>query len=81
MDPEVIGQAGKPLFDKAAVFSAVGNTLLQGVGVVVHKRVTVLSSFNHRVQELHESRGGRHGLPVPNTPYGFCGRKETLKQT
>ena len=80
MDPEVIGQAGKKLFDKAAVFSAVGNPLLQGVGVVVHERVTVLSSFNHRVQELCESRGGRHG-PVPNKPSGFFGRKETLKQT
>ena len=27
-----------------------------------------------RVQELCESRGGRPGLPVPNKPYGFCGR-------
>ena len=26
-------------------------------------------------QELCESRGGRPGLPVPNKPYGFCGRK------
>ena len=31
-----------------------------------------------RVQELCESRGGRPGLPVPNSPYGFCGRKETV---
>ena len=29
-------------------------------------------------QELRESRGGRHGLPVPNSPYGLCGRKELL---
>ena len=29
-------------------------------------------------QELRESRGGRHGLPVPNSPYGLCGRKATL---
>ena len=31
-----------------------------------------------RVQELCESRGGRPGLPVPNSPYGLCGRKATL---
>ena len=24
------------------------------------------------------SRGGRPGLPVPNSPYGLCGRKATL---
>ena len=33
-----------------------------------------------RAQELCESRGGRPGLPVPNKPNGFCGRKATLKQ-
>ena len=32
-----------------------------------------------RVQESCESRGGRPGLPVPNSPYGLCGRKATLK--
>ena len=29
-------------------------------------------------QELCESRGGRPGLPVPNGPYGLCGRNATL---
>ena len=29
-------------------------------------------------QELCESRGGRPGLPVTNSPYGLCGRKATL---
>ena len=24
------------------------------------------------------SRGGRPGLPVPNSPYGLCGRKATI---
>ena len=33
------------------------------------------SQKNSRVQELCESRGGRHGLPIP---YGLCGRKATL---
>ena len=31
-----------------------------------------------RAQELCESRGGRPELPVPNSPYGLCGRKSTL---
>ena len=30
-------------------------------------------------QELCENRGGRPGLPVPNSPYGLCERKATLK--
>ena len=33
-----------------------------------------------RAQELCESRGGRPGLPVPNSPHGFCGRKETMEK-
>ena len=32
----------------------------------------------HRAEELYESRGGRPGRPVPNSPYGLCGRKATL---
>ena len=35
----------------------------------------------NRVQELCESGGGRPGLPVPNSPYGLCGRKATLNRT
>ena len=31
-----------------------------------------------RAQELCESRGGRPGLPVPNSPYGLCAHKATL---
>ena len=27
-----------------------------------------------------ESGGGRPGLPVPNSPYGVCGRKPTLEE-
>ena len=33
-----------------------------------------------RAQELCKSRGGRPGLPVPNSPYGLCGRKATLNE-
>ena len=32
-------------------------------------------------QNENESRGGRPGVPVPNKPYGFCGRKAALNQT
>ena len=32
-----------------------------------------------RTQVLCESRGGRHGFPVPNKSYGFGGRKATVK--
>ena len=32
-----------------------------------------------RAQKLCERRGGLHGLPVPNSPYGLRGRKVTLK--
>ena len=35
-------------------------------------------SFRSRVQELCKGRGGRPGLPVPNSPYDLCGRKEIL---
>ena len=40
------------------------------------------SGHCHRAQELGlgESRGGRPGLPVPNKPDGFCGRKAALKR-
>ena len=31
-------------------------------------------------QELCESRGGHPGLPVPNSPYGLCGRKATFEE-
>ena len=31
-----------------------------------------------RAQGLCEGRGGRAGLPDPNSPYGLCGRKATL---
>ena len=33
------------------------------------------------VQELCGSRAGRPGLPVPNSPYGLCGRKATLNKS
>ena len=31
--------------------------------------------LKNRAQELCESRGGRPGLPVPNSPHGLCGRE------
>ena len=35
----------------------------------------------HKCRELCQSRGGRPGLPVPNKPYGLCGRNPTLNWT
>ena len=32
-------------------------------------------NLDDRTQELCESRGGRPELPVPNKPYGLCGRQ------
>ena len=32
-----------------------------------------------RAQEVCESRGGRPGLHVPNSPYGLCGRTGRLE--
>ena len=40
--------------------------------------LTSSSSQLFRAQELCERAGGRTGLPVPNSPYGLCGRKVTL---
>ena len=38
------------------------------------------ATLKNRAQELCESRGGRPGFPVPNSPYSIvCGRKATLK--
>ena len=33
-----------------------------------------------RARELCETRGGRPGLPVPNSPCGLCGSKATLDE-
>ena len=41
-------------------------------------RPKALSRFQSNGAQLHESRGGRPGLPVPNSPCSFCGRKATL---
>ena len=48
--------------------------LMVSVDVKQHKTRT---AREFRVQELCESRGGRPGLPVPNSPYGLRGRKAT----
>ena len=50
--------------------------------VSIRQRVYIYIRTMHvrsvRAHELCESRGGRPGLPVPNSPYGLCGRKATL---
>ena len=39
------------------------------------------SEDSKQKQNENESRGGRPGVPVPNNPYGFCGRKAALNET
>ena len=46
--------------------------------VLVDVKQNLKKKSGARAQELCESRGGRPGLPVPNSPYGLCGRKATL---
>ena len=36
-------------------------------------------TLKNRAQKLCGSRGGCPGLPVPDSPYGLCGHKATLK--
>ena len=62
--------------------------------VYVYSGATIFDSISSRVdgvfnssfledirdQELCGSRGSRPGLPVPNKPDGFCGRKATLNR-
>ena len=38
-----------------------------------------MATVGFRTWELCESGGGRPRLPVPNSPYGLCGRKAALK--
>ena len=49
----------------------------------VSLRLLCWTSVQHsagRAHELCESQGDRPGLPVSNTPDGFCGCKATLKR-
>ena len=46
--------------------------------LVVSVDVKATLEEHSRTKELCESRGGRPGLPVPNSLYGLCGRKATL---
>ena len=52
-------------------------SLMVSVDVKQHER----RRMNHTELRscVSESRGGRPGLPVPDSPYGLRGRKATLK--
>ena len=53
--------------------------LMVSVGVKLHSTRT---GQCHNFGAVCEGRGGRPGLPpVPNSPYGLCGRKATLNST
>ena len=42
--------------------------------------VDVKQYWSYRVEDLCESRGGRPGLPVPDSACGLCGRKATFEE-
>ena len=51
--------------------------------VAVDVKQHLKTNYTLRAQELCERRGGRFGLPAPNTPYspyGLCGCKATLEE-
>ena len=39
---------------------------------------SLCSYFDRAQKEMCTRRSGRPGLPAPNSPFGFCGRKATL---
>ena len=63
---------------QVAVLGSLCLIVLYTVSVDVKQHGTGTPHSVVRVQELCESRGGRPGLPVPNSPHGLCGRKPTL---
>ena len=52
--------------------------LMVSVDVKHHISLLTIRLAGFRAQELCESLSGRPGLPVPNSPYGLCGREATL---
>ena len=60
---------------EVAILGSLSLTVLM-VSVDIKQHWTKCRDF--RAQELCESRGDHPGLPVPNSPYGLCGRKATL---
>ena len=58
--------------------AVLGSPSLISLTVSVDGKQHFNQPHNDRAQELCENRGGRPGLPVPNKPYGFCGRKAAL---
>ena len=42
-------------------------------------RPHIIIIYFYRAQELCESQGGRHLLPIPPSRYGLCGCKATLE--
>ena len=49
-------------------------SLVVSVDVKQHER----RSEGSRAKDLCESRGGRSGLPVPDSPYALCERKASV---
>ena len=60
--------------------TSVTGTRQQSLFFVALLGYVCLDPFFLSLGAVCESRGGRPGLPVPNKPDGFCGRKATLKR-
>ena len=60
------------------VFHAQSTRTVQKTRAIKVEETDLTVTCCHRARELCDSGGGRRGLPVPNKPYGRCGRKATL---
>ena len=62
-------------------FLAAGEACTSSIFRPTHRYICLeFAAKCFRAQELYESRGGRPELPVPNKPYGSCGRKATSEE-
>ena len=46
----------------------------------IKHRLIIINFTEYRAHELRESRGGRPGFRVHNSPYGPCGSKATFEE-
>ena len=60
------------------VAAILGSPSLRVLSVSVAATEATLNFVDLRARELCESRGGRPGLPVPQSSFGLCGCKATL---
>ena len=57
-----------------------GQELSECRGALLGLPFIIVRMISVDVKQPCESRGGRPGLPVHNSPYGLCGRKATVNK-